>query len=95
MKTKIKSKFQLVLANFRFRAEWKKVTSRAELKNLQLEPAQLGLITTKYICFTFPKLYVYKKSCYETPTFINCPSKIYSFLKQCFSFYGPSADVKK
>jgi hypothetical protein len=27
---KKKSKFQLVLANFLFRAEWKKVTSRAE-----------------------------------------------------------------
>ena len=46
---KSKSKFQLVSANFQFRAEWKKVTSRAELKNLQLElwlePARLGLIT--------------------------------------------------
>ena len=29
-KSKSKSNFQLVLANFRFRAEWKKVTSRAE-----------------------------------------------------------------
>ena len=29
-KCKSKSEFQLVLANFRFRAEWKKVTSRAE-----------------------------------------------------------------
>ena len=29
-KSKSKSKFQLVSANFRFRAEWKKVTSRAE-----------------------------------------------------------------
>ena len=38
------------LVNFQFRAEVKKVTSRAELKNLQLElwlePARLGLITT-------------------------------------------------
>ena len=31
--------------NFQFRAEVKKVTSRAELKILQLEPARLGLIT--------------------------------------------------
>ena len=51
MKKKYKSKlnFQLVSANFRFRAEWKKVTSRAELKIIQLElwlePARLGLIT--------------------------------------------------
>ena len=39
MKKRSKSKleFQLVLANFRIRAEWKKVTSRAELKIFQLE----------------------------------------------------------
>ena len=40
----------LFSANFQFRAEVKKVTSRAELKILQLElwlePAWLGLITT-------------------------------------------------
>ena len=39
-------------ADFRFRAEGKKVTSRAELKILQLElwlePARLGLITNRY-----------------------------------------------
>ena len=38
-----KSNFQLVSANFRFRAEWKKVTSRAENPS-----ARLGLITTIY-----------------------------------------------
>ena len=52
-KSKSKSNFQLVSANFRFRAEWKKVTSRAELKIFQLElwlePARLGLITTTYL----------------------------------------------
>ena len=41
------------MINFQFRAEVKKVTSRAELKNLQLElwlePARLGLITTNYV----------------------------------------------
>ena len=51
-KSKSKSIFQLVSANFRFRAESKKVTSRAELKILQLElwlePARLGLITNDY-----------------------------------------------
>ena len=36
-KSKSKSNFQLVSANFRFRAEWRKVTSRAELKICQLE----------------------------------------------------------
>ena len=40
------------MGNFRFRAEEKKVTSRAEPKILQLElwlePARLGLITTEY-----------------------------------------------
>ena len=50
MKEKSKSNFQLVSANFRFRAEWKKVMSRAELKIFKLEqwsePARLGLITT-------------------------------------------------
>ena len=43
-------KFQLVFV--RFRAEVKKVTSRAELKilllKLWLEPAWLGLVTTKH-----------------------------------------------
>ena len=47
-KSKSKSKFQLVLANFWFRAEWKKHTSLAELKIFQLElwlkPAWLGFI---------------------------------------------------
>jgi hypothetical protein len=48
----IKVNFSLFLANFQFRAEVKKVTSRAEaeLKIIQLElwlePARLGLITT-------------------------------------------------
>ena len=41
--------FSSFSANFQFRAEVKKVTSRAELKILQLElwlePARLGLIT--------------------------------------------------
>ena len=50
-KSKSKSNFQLVSANFRFRAEWKKVTSRAELKIFQLElwlkPARLRLITKR------------------------------------------------
>ena len=45
-----KNKVGLVSSDFRFRAEEKKVTSRAELKILQLkfwlEPARLGLITT-------------------------------------------------
>ena len=40
-------------ADFRFRAKVKKATSRADLKILQLElwlePARLGLITTRYI----------------------------------------------
>ena len=31
MRKTIKSKFQLVSANFRFRAEWKMVTSRAKI----------------------------------------------------------------
>ena len=48
-----KKKFGSFLVNFQFRAEVKKVTSRAELKNLQLElwlePARLGLITSKYV----------------------------------------------
>ena len=35
-KVYFKSEFQLVLANFQFRAEVKNVTSRAELKILQL-----------------------------------------------------------
>ena len=51
--SKSKSNFQLVSAYFQFRAEWKNVTSRAELKIFQLElwlePARLGLITTTYI----------------------------------------------
>ena len=50
-RSKSKSEFQLVSANFRIRAEWKKVMSRAELKIFQLElwlePARLGLITNK------------------------------------------------
>ena len=41
------------MVNFQIRAEVKKVTSRAELKNLQLklwlEPARLGLITSSLI----------------------------------------------
>ena len=45
--------FGSFLANFRFRAEVKKVTSRAELKILQLElwlePARLELITISYV----------------------------------------------
>ena len=53
MKIKKKSKsnqnFGSFLANLRFRAKGKKVTSRAELKIIQLElwlePARLGLIT--------------------------------------------------
>ena len=34
-------------------SEWKKVTSRAELKILQLEPARLGLITSTYTLYWF------------------------------------------
>ena len=53
-KSKSKSKFQLVSANFRFRAEWKKVISRAEPKIFQLklwlEPARLRLITIRQPC---------------------------------------------
>ena len=48
----LKKKFSSFLVNFQFRAEVKKVTSQAELKNLQLElwlePARLGLITSKH-----------------------------------------------
>ena len=47
-KSRSKSNFQLVSANFPFRAEFKKVTSRAELKIFQLEPARLGPITKSY-----------------------------------------------
>ena len=57
-----KSNFQLVSANFRFRAEWKKVMSRAELKIFQLElwlePARLGLITSTYVCPQFVNQYI-------------------------------------
>ena len=42
MKEKSKSNFQLVLANFRFRAEWKKVTSRAEPSWKFFSSSQLG-----------------------------------------------------
>ena len=49
LRIKISARFSV---NFQFRAEVKKVTSRAELKILQLElwlkPARLGLITTIY-----------------------------------------------
>ena len=44
--SKINKNFGSFLADFRFRAEGKKVTSRAEL---WLEPAWLGLITNNYI----------------------------------------------
>ena len=47
----MKVNFSSFLANFQFRAEVKKVTSQAELKILELElwlePARLGLITTR------------------------------------------------
>ena len=43
-----KKNFGLFSADFQFRAEGKKVTSRADLKILQLEPARLGLITSMY-----------------------------------------------
>ena len=59
-----KSKFRLVSADFRFRAEVQKVTSRAELKILQLElwlePARLGLITIIYVCFIYKKVWIAK-----------------------------------
>ena len=46
-----KKKFGSVLVNFQFRAEVKKVTSQAELKNLQLElwlePARLTTVHTE------------------------------------------------
>ena len=49
MKIEISARFSV---NFQFRAEAKKVTSRAKLKNLQLElwpePAWLGLINTSF-----------------------------------------------
>ena len=49
LRTEISARFSV---NFRFQAEVKKVTSRAELKILQLElwlePARLGLITNTY-----------------------------------------------
>ena len=52
--------FGLFSADFRFRAEGKKVTSRAELKILQLElwlePARLGFITIIYTGFSKRKL---------------------------------------
>ena len=48
-KQKFEKEIGSFLANFRFRAEVKKVTSQAELKIVQfkpwLEPAWLGLIT--------------------------------------------------
>ena len=51
-KKKKKGNFGSFSADFRFRAEKKKVTSRAELKILQLElwlePARLGLIIKSY-----------------------------------------------
>ena len=67
-KSKSKSNFQLVSANFRFRAEWKKVTSRAELKIFQLElwlePARLGLITTRWVKTELEST-CYQLRCYE------------------------------
>ena len=52
-----KKNFGSFLVNFQFRAEVKKVTSRAELKNLQLElwlkPAWLALITRKQAFLMF------------------------------------------
>ena len=58
----MKSKLRLFFARFFFRAEWKKVTSRAQLKNLQLElwPAWLRLITTSYHPMFWPHFLSWK-----------------------------------
>ena len=59
------------MLNFQFRAEVKKVTSRAKLKSLQLEPARLGLITSNW--FIVIKLLV------EYPTILIQAQVEYSY----------------
>ena len=79
-RSKSKSEFQLVSANFRIRAEWKKVMSRAELKILQhelwLKPARLGLITKLYTHFL--KLYIL----FESPNLDSTNSRMTTAVKK-------------
>ena len=73
MKKNQNQNFGLFSAHFRFQAEGKKVTSQAELKNLQLElwlePARLGLITTIYQLWMDQIKYLIKLKGHENEKF--------------------------